>query len=189
MSRAYRIRVRESMSRVLRAHDHASTTLEILPVLPCEQMADLLRQELEGRGFAAQDGELVREQKGVRVRVDPQAGSVTVEAADSREVKLKVAREGWAFDEHGKHARETRQALGADVKKALAEKAAEHEAQLQAELADRLEAQLGDLRRELDQAVNRVTAGALKRKAAQMGQIKEVTEDPQTGSMTIVLEV
>ena len=33
------------------------------------------------------------------------------------------------------------------------------------------------------------TAEALKQKAAQLGQIKEMTEDPQSGSMTIVLEV
>ena len=56
-------------------------------------------------------------------------------------------------------------------------------------MTDQLEAQLGDLRQELDQAVNRVTAEALKRKAAQLGQIKEITEDPQAGSLTIVVEV
>ena len=29
----------------------------------------------------------------------------------------------------------------------------------------------------------------LKRKAAQMGQIKAITEDPETGSLTLVVEV
>jgi hypothetical protein len=189
MSRAYRIRVRESLSRVLRASDHVSTQLELLAILPPEQMADLLRQELEQRGFERQGRELVRERDGVRVRVDQDSGTVTVEAADSREVALEAERQGWAFDEQGKHAQQTRAALGQEARQALARQAEEEEAKLQGELADRLEAQLGDLRRELDQAVNRATAEALKRKAAQMGQIKEVTEDPQTGSMTIVLEV
>ena len=36
---------------------------------------------------------------------------------------------------------------------------------------------------------NKVTADALKVKAAQLGQIKEMTEDPQAGSLTIVVEV
>ena len=36
---------------------------------------------------------------------------------------------------------------------------------------DDLEAQLGALREELDQTVNRVTAEALKRKAARLGRI------------------
>ena len=53
----------------------------------------------------------------------------------------------------------------------------------------RLESELEGLRSEFDQVVNRVTAEALKRKAAQLGQIKEITEDARDGSMTIFLEV
>ena len=37
--------------------------------------------------------------------------------------------------------------------------------------------------------MNRVTAEALKIKAAPMGQIKEITEDEEAGSLTIVVEV
>ena len=58
-----------------------------------------------------------------------------------------------------------------------------------AQVTDRLERKLGDVREELDQVVNRVTATALKHKAAQLGQIKEITEDAQSGSLTIVVEV
>ena len=53
---------------------------------------------------------------------------------------------------------------------------------LQGKVTDRLEGELGDLRQELDQAVNRVTAEALKRKAASLGQVKEMTEDPSPRS-------
>ena len=37
--------------------------------------------------------------------------------------------------------------------------------------------------------MNHVTREALKQKAAQLGQIKEMTEDPQSGSLTIKVEV
>ena len=37
MSRAYRVAVKESVNRVLRAEDRVSTQLEILEVLPPEQ--------------------------------------------------------------------------------------------------------------------------------------------------------
>jgi hypothetical protein len=37
--------------------------------------------------------------------------------------------------------------------------------------------------------MNRVTAEALKQRAAQIGRIRQITEDPEQGSMTIVLEV
>ena len=51
MSRSYRISVRECVSKVIRAEDRVSTNLEILEVLPPEQMAGLLSDELERRGF------------------------------------------------------------------------------------------------------------------------------------------
>ena len=60
---------------------------------------------------------------------------------------------------------------------------------VQKKATDILEGALVDLRGELDRVVNRVTAEALKRKASRLGQIKEMTEDPEAGSLTIVLEV
>ena len=46
-----------------------------------------------------------------------------------------------------------------------------------------------DVRKDLNDAVNSITREALKRKAAQLGQIKEMTEDPEAGSLTIKVEV
>jgi len=54
MSRAYRISVRESLRRVLRAHDRVSTQLELLEILSPEEMAELLSLELEKGGFERQ---------------------------------------------------------------------------------------------------------------------------------------
>ena len=56
MSRAYRIRVRESLRKVVRAADHVSTQVELLNILPPDQIAALLAAELERRGFARQPG-------------------------------------------------------------------------------------------------------------------------------------
>jgi vacuolar-type H+-ATPase subunit E/Vma4 len=190
MSRAYRIRVRENLKRLLRAHDRVSTQLELLEILPPEQMAGLLEQELLSRGFQRKGELLVRQQAGgVTVAVDPASGRVTVQAEASERVDLQAEREGRVYDDAGPHARETKKRLQEELQKALARQADEKAAKLQSEVTDKLEAQLSDLRRELDQAVNRVTAEALKQKAAQLGQIKQMTEDPQTGSLTIVLEV
>ena len=189
MSRAYRIAVKESLRRVIRAHDRISTQLEILEVLSPEEMAELLSQELEGHGFERKDGSLVREQDGVRVSVDPTTGTVTVAAESSQQVELEGQREGHAWDDAGPNAKTVREGLRKQVQSDLEKQAEKKTTELQGEVTDRLEKQLGDLRQDLDQAVNRVTAEALKRKAASMGQIKEMTEDPQTGSLTIVVEV
>ena len=189
MSRAYRIRVSESLSRTLRAEDSVCTQLELLEVLPAEQMAELLRQELERRGFRNEDGQLVRQDDGVTTAIDPQTGSVTVSAGSERELELHGQREGLSYDDFGPGEKNVRRGLQQQLQQDL-EKQAEHEQdKLQQQATGRLEGHLADLQKELNQAVNRVTAEALKRKAAQLGQIKEMTEDPQAGSLTIGVEV
>jgi hypothetical protein len=189
MSRSYRIAIRETLRRVMRAHDRVSTQLEILEVLPSEQMSELLAQELEKRGYQRQGEDLTRERDGVKVTVDPKNGSVTVSSESSAEVDLKQEKEGRAWDDVGPSANSVRAQLREQARADLEKQAERKAGELQSEVTDRLEQQLGDVRRELDQAVNRVTAEALKLKAAQMGQIKEMTEDEQTGSLTIVVEV
>src|SRR5260370_37674358 len=99
MRRAYRIRVSETLRRVLRAHDRVSTQLEILEILSGEEMAELLSQELEGRGFERKDGTLVREQAGVGVSVDPKSGTVTGSSESSEQVELEGQGACHAFDE------------------------------------------------------------------------------------------
>lgn len=189
MSRSYKIKVRESLSRVVRAEDHVSTALELLEILPCEQMEALLAQELERRGFERHGDALVRSKGGVKVEVNPADGTVTVSAEGAEEVDLEAHKEGHAWDDMGPNARSVKKALTEAAKKDLEKQAEEKTATLRGKVTDRLEGQLSDLRHELDQAVNRVTAEALKIKAAQLGQIKQLTEDAQTGSLTIVVEV
>ncbi len=189
MSRAYRISVRECLNRTIRAKDHVSTQLELLEVLSPEEMAELLAAELEARGFERDGKNLVREQDGVVVTVDVETGTVTVTTEACKGVELETKRDGWAADQEGSRAKAEKERLKKEAQKDLESKADSERAKLQSKVTDKLEAQLGDIKKELNQAVNRVTAEALKRKAAQLGQIKELTEDPQSGNMTIVLEV
>src|SRR5438093_5203834 len=104
MSRAYRIRVRESLSRVVRAHDQVSTQLELLEVLPREEMAEMLGQELEARGFRRQGTTAQRTGNGVTIAVELDTGAVHVRAEAAREVQLEGEKEGRAFDDLGPHA-------------------------------------------------------------------------------------
>jgi hypothetical protein len=193
MSRAYRVRVRESVRHTVRAEDHVSTTLELLEILPREEMADLLREELAGRGFVEEKkGKgLVRRGDGLTVEIDPASGTVTARAELAEEVELHGERTGVADTDWGSPGRERAEAaLREDLRRELEAKADRGAGRAaQKKVTDRLEAGLADLRGELDQVVNRVTAEALKRKAARLGQIKEMTEDPEAGSLTIVLEV
>lgn len=186
MSRAYRICVSESLRKVIKAQDHVSTHLEILNVLPPEEMAALLAEELQRRGFQPQGDQLVREEDGIQIVVDPAEGTVMVQIAVAEQLDLKGEKEDWTYERDMDRAKK---AAREKLQNKLEQEASAKQAELQSKLTDQLEAQLGDLRRELDQVANQVTAAALKKKASQMGQIKEISEDAESGSMTIVLEV
>lgn len=188
MSRAYRIRVRESLRRTLRAEDKVQSDLELLDILPADAMANLLRRELKNRGFEEKGPALVRKQGNVVVSVDPVQGTITVSAAKAQELEIEADREGRGYVDRDSEKTLKKKLLG-ELREELARQADQKEETLQKQLTDELEAQLGDLRQELDQVVNRVTAEALKQKAAQLGSIKQMTEDPEAGSLTIVLEV
>lgn len=191
MSRAYRIRVSERMQRVLKAEDHVSSQLELLEILPPDQMAALLEEELLKRGFEKQENnELVREANGLKVSVDTATGTITVHSELAESVDLEAKREGLAdtdWREAGR--RKVEEQLRDQLQEDLEKQADQRARHLQKKATDQLERALADVQGELDQSINRVTAEALKRKAASLGQIKQLTEDPDNGNMTIVLEV
>lgn len=188
MSRAYRIRISESLRRHVEVSDGIQSKLEILEVLPPEQLAEILKRELAGAGFEeGEEGEWVRvDEDGVEVRVDPEAGTVTVAAGAEELVELERERQVSAWAENDAAVRERGQkALKAELEDELDERSKD----LQAEVTKKLEGKLGDLRQELDRISNKVTAEALKRKAASMGEVQEVSEDAETGSLTIRVKI
>jgi hypothetical protein len=191
MSRAYRIRVRENLHRVVRATDHVSTQLELLEILPADQMAELLAAELERRGFHRRAGSLCRQQhQGITVEIDPESATVTVRSEAADRVQLAAEKSAVLDRDQGQaHAQQAKEAVRQDLQQDLQKQLARRQTEIQQQVTEKLEGSLADLRQELNQVVNRVTAEALKRKAAQIGQIKEMTEDRESGSLTIVLEV
>ncbi len=180
MSRAYRLRVSESLRRVIKASDHVSSQLELLAVVPPEETCELLAAELAEHGFTQQpNGRWTRAEEGIEITVDAATASIEVKSTKTREVAL-------ATDKTGNYYDETNQRDRSQLEDQLRQEARE---ELEQAATDELERKLRDLQPELDRIVNRITAEGLKRKAARLGQIKEVTEDPQSGSLTIVVEV
>lgn len=188
MSRAYRVRIEESLKRIVRAEDHVSCQLELLEILPCEQMAQLLADELSKLGFAIEGDTATRQENDVTIIVDLPSATVVVQAAADKQLDLKSTRTVHVLDDERRVA-ETEVTLRAEVLDELSSKGQQAEALLQQQVTDELEAKLGDIRKELEGAANRATAAALKQRAAQLGQIKSISEDPEAGSLTIVIEV
>ena len=187
MSRAYRISVSESIRRHIRVEDGIAAPLELLDILPREQMAELLAAELAGLGLE-RDGNVARriDDDGLEIHVDLAEGRVTVKQAAEAEVELEEERAGHAGRPDDAQAKER---LRKAVRRDLERKADARQEKLQRELTAKLEGKLRELQAELDGAVNRATGEALKRKAAQLGEIEEISEDAETGSMTIKVRV
>ncbi len=192
MSRAYRIQITESLNQTVSSQDSICTDLELLGILPQEEMSELLRLELEKRGFEQSNdsGSLVRNNNdGTIIEIDPCEGTVTIRSESSKAVSLETSKSQIGYDDLGPFKKEIEEKLRKEAQTKLKNELKEEENQLQKEATDQLEKSLGDLKQELNQIVNRVTAEALKKKAAQLGSIKEMTEDPQAGTLTIKLEL
>ena len=184
MSRAYTIRVSADLTRTVVVGDCVTSQLELLGLLPPEQMGALVGEALEQRGFTVEEGTAVREEPdNLRISVELATGTVTISLRDEEEVHVEAERVGRATSPTNTGALASR--VQADLENELETRSRV----LQTELTARLEAHLANVRQELNQAVNAATAEALKRRAAQIGTVREIHEDPETGSVTIKVEI
>jgi uncharacterized phage infection (PIP) family protein YhgE len=190
MSRAYRITVKESDTRHLKAGDEIGTHLEILEILPPEDMATLLKNELQNRGFEEQpDGTMVRKDGSLTVTVDPCSGEVTVKADTEETVSQEARRDATGFNDVGPTEANLRDKVREQLKQDLDKRFDQEQSALQKQATEQLEKKLQDLQPEISEVVNKVTRDALKEKAQQLGTVKEISEDAESGSLTIKIEV
>lgn len=187
MSRCYRITVSESLRRTVQVEDGVESRLELLDILPPDQMQALLGAELRARGYAG-DGQVLSKEleHGVTVEVDLAEGTVHVGVKAGTELDLELKRTSAAAAEVVADAKETLRKLVAHELEGEAARATEA---LRVDATRALEAAIGAVHAELDEAVNRATGEALKIKARQLGEVQEIHEDPETGSLTIRVRV
>lgn len=186
MSRAYRISVKESLSRHVQVDDGVCSSLELLPILAKERMRELLAAELEQKGFK-RDGTTARrdEGDGVTVKVDLDSGEVSVTAEGHADVNLATERTAVVDNTQ---TTERERLLREAARQSLEREAKAEEDALRRKVTEQLEGKLRDLKEELDGVVNKVTGTALKQRAAELGQVEEVHEEAN-GSVTIKVRV
>jgi hypothetical protein len=186
MSLAYRIRLSASLRRHEVVGDGIAAPLELLDVLPPEQMAGLLRAELEACGFVEEDGVMVRiEADGSRLEVDPESGTCSLRLETEAEIELERSGQIRAARENDRQARAR---LAQRLQQELERDAEARQEQIRSRLTEQLERRLAEVRPELDRISIRVVAEALKIKARQLGEIKEISEG-QDGSLTIRVQL
>jgi hypothetical protein len=183
MSRVYRIRISETVTRTVHVKDGIERPIDLLGILPSDEMNELLRQQLETDGFNRQDnGSMVKDQNGVIIEIDPGERKIQASVAQSQKLSATVKQSQQSWGESRKEAKE----MALSTAKAEANDQIQlEEKRLQEQVTEQLTDALGEIQRQIDQAINRATGEALKRRAAQLGEIEEINEDPETGSLQI----
>ncbi len=190
MSRAYRIPLRQAIHQEIAGEDSVSSQLELLEILPAEAMAELLAEELRRRGFEpSADGRLTRTDGDVTIEVDPRSGTVTIAGRVAEEVDIERNKVASGYDDVGPSRQEVTETTEKALQKEVDDEVARRTETLRKQASAAVSRALGTIGRELDSAVNRVTAEALKRKAAELGSIKRISENEQTGDLEIVVEL
>jgi hypothetical protein len=131
----------------------------------------------------------VRQEKGIEITVDACTAEVEVKSTVTGEFEQETDRSSYYDTDRPTDREKIESQLREEARRGLEKKAQEEEKRLERDATDKLERRLRDLQPELDQVINRVTAEGLKRKASRLGQIKEITEDSESGNVTIVVEV
>lgn len=180
-SRPWNIRTPPPVKSVeITATDHIKSKLDIPPILPQDQTAEILRRVLKERGFEEGKGEgsglLHRDNGGVHTEIDPNTGGISISSSETEGIDLPPPSGGCPCAERAREA----------IKEAHIDKGRK---KLQARVTERLEREVEDTSCELEGVANQVTSSALKKKAQQLGQIKKITQNEETGEMTILVEV
>lgn len=185
MSRAYQVRVAHSLTHHVHVEDGIEAKLDLLGIVAPGRMAQLLGDELGTRGFEVENGVAVRVDGDTRIEVELLTGTVRVVLTAEAEVALAAERTSRTYEER---AATEQQRLADEVRAELARRAAEADEAARKVLSEKLEKVLVEVKPELDAAVDAVTRAALRERAAQLGQIMEVTEN-EAGEMTIRVRV
>lgn len=187
MSFTYRLELAQ-VEIVAAGCDSITTRLSSLAVLPEVEMRECLDKVLAENGYIPSEkepGKAVREVEGLRVEIDPATLSVRVvaerETRDLETIKVKVRRE------------ETAPGIQETLGKEIAE-ATEHKRRLKGEELAReatagLAGALPAARAEIDAVNHRWLAEALKRKAAQLGEVQRVEENEAERTLSISIKV
>ena len=176
MSRGYRISYPVPVWRNVSAHvesaDACAMDVGLLDILPEADMLALLRDRLEDDGWSpGADGSLSKKFGPVTAELAPDGKSVTVKAVAKKDVEARGTDDAQANSRLTQAKKDAERELTKSVGKALA--AAE-----------------GDVRANVQAALQKVYVEALKRKAASLGEIEGMVENRgDNGELELTIKV
>jgi hypothetical protein len=171
MSRGYRITM-VNASRTVSASDSLKIQLSMLNILPEEEMAQMLCEELAADGWKKnKSGTVTKSEIGVDAELSADGKEVKLTSATATQITARAADKGSAerqLDENSRRAEES----------------------LKEQAMLKLTRSEPDIRAKLSEAIQRVYVKALKKKAESMGQVESMLENRnQDGEYEITIKV
>lgn len=186
MSRAYRIRAAASLTHHSRVEDGIQAQLELLDILGPDRTAALLGDALAEKGWSVTDGVARKELGEAVAEVELATGRVRLTASAEEQVEIDGELSKQVYEEHLDGAQKD---LEQRLSQKLARDAKAHDEAVGKRLGDALERALIEIKPELDEVTDQVTRASLREKADQLGEVLDVSENPETGEMTIRVKV
>lgn len=175
MSRGYRVVVEplSTANKHVSASDELCVDVSLLPILPPEEMHDILKAELEKDGWkqTADGGREKTIRPGLKATLAADGSTVTISMTAERDVGGSGRTE-------------------ADAKAAAQKNAEAAAAAVKREATTALASAEADVRAALEKAIQKVYIDALEKKAKSMGQVESIERGTSAdGSMEITIKV
>lgn len=195
MSQSYVIRVSASVSETVDAADKRTKSLQLTEIVPCDEQAEIIRDELRDRGWEeveGSEGQVWEKTDGkVRQRIDLESmtheAQVELQRTLERERTITVRGDKDFEDPDERRAKEE-----ASLQRAIAvtdEERDEVQQTMQREIAETLDESEEARTEEVNEVIAAVYAESLKRKARRMGSVTEMRESQDGGEFELVIKL
>ncbi len=173
----------------LREADATSNSLVVANIVPPGEVQEILREKLRERGWVDTPGGMKRTKNGVTETLDLQTMVVHAEADSERVLEREESRSVSApRSQIGSVVADERRRLEEATQITEAEKVRAR-SRMQREINERLAATEEERMRELNEVVLDVYRESLKRKAATLGTVTEITEDTDGDDFEMVIKI
>lgn len=185
MSYPHRVKIAVSIRESIRGRQESRRAIVLDPVvLPQERLREMLLEELGRRGFREDGGGSLVRRRGEAVEsVDPR--TLVATSAIESEGTLHEARDV-VVDSQRKDGGPEARAARAHTERTLREGGRKR---FERELSARVEAAGIELERELNEAIARVCADAVREKAATLGEVSDVREERNGTELLVEIKV
>lgn len=199
MSHPYRISVSHSTTDTVCGEDYTQSKIDLTPILPEDQMKDLLEKVLEEKGWTREKDENVWSKKGeegerMEINVDELVFTtyIEVEGTISKEKTVSATGDSWNSKDLDADRKRLEERVKQNLAKELEITDAERDKKKE-ELADKASQTLREGEEDRNRILNEILvdtyADALQEKAKTMGEVTEISESKNENEYELIIKI